>query len=96
MIINNKDHFSNETFDKHSPINTDWLLDRLRRGTAEDAERAIADNLMNMCYETRNNMPELFTAEGFSKLQGTSTDNYALSFCSEIMTCKAREGNPAV
>ena len=42
MIINNKDHFSNETFDNHSPINTEWLLARLPQGTAEDAERAIA------------------------------------------------------
>ena len=42
MIINNKNHFSNETFDNHSPINTDWLLARLPQGTAEDAERAIA------------------------------------------------------
>ena len=42
MIINNKDHFSQATFENRSPINTDWVLAHLQEGTAQDAKIAFA------------------------------------------------------
>ena len=42
MLINNKDHFTSETFENRSPINTDWVLGRFAQGTAGDAHRAVA------------------------------------------------------
>ena len=42
MIIDNKDHFAERTFENRSPINTDWLLAHFSDGTAADAHLAIA------------------------------------------------------
>jgi 1-pyrroline-5-carboxylate dehydrogenase len=42
MIIDNKDHFVERTFENRSPINTDWLLGHFPDGTAMDANLAIA------------------------------------------------------
>lgn len=42
MIINGKDHFSDEKFEDYSPINTDMLLGVFQKGTAEDAQEALS------------------------------------------------------
>lgn len=42
MIINNKDVFADEKFDDHSPINTDWVLAKMQKGTAAHAHQALA------------------------------------------------------
>lgn len=42
MVINNKDHFSEENFENRSPINTDWVLAHFPQGTAHDADLAMA------------------------------------------------------
>lgn len=42
MLINGKDYFSTEKFDDQSPINTDWLLGVFQKGTAQDAQIALA------------------------------------------------------
>ena len=42
MIIDGKEHFANEKFENRSPINTDWVLGIFQKGTAQDANDAIA------------------------------------------------------
>ncbi|MCK4900648.1 MAG: aldehyde dehydrogenase family protein, partial [Anaerolineales bacterium] len=42
MIINGQDHFADEKFEDHSPINTDILLGVFQKGTAKDAEAALS------------------------------------------------------
>ncbi len=42
MIINSKDVFSDDKWDDHSPVNTDWVLARLQKGNASHAQQAIA------------------------------------------------------
>ncbi len=42
MIIDGKEAFASEKFEDRSPINTDWVLGIFQKGTAEDANRAIA------------------------------------------------------
>ncbi|HET7205094.1 MAG TPA: aldehyde dehydrogenase family protein [Terriglobales bacterium] len=42
MLINNRDHQSNGTFENRSPVNTDWLLAHVAEGTAQDANLAVA------------------------------------------------------
>src|ERR1700678_826018 len=42
MVINNKDHFSRESFENRSPANTDWVLAQFPQGTAHDAELAMS------------------------------------------------------
>ena len=42
MIINGKDVFSDEKWDDHSPVNTDWVLARMQKGNASHAQQAIA------------------------------------------------------
>ncbi|MBN1265807.1 MAG: aldehyde dehydrogenase family protein [Anaerolineales bacterium] len=40
-FINGQDHVSNETFEKRSPINQNWLLGHFQKGTAENANLAL-------------------------------------------------------
>ncbi len=42
MIINGKDVFSDDKWDDHSPVNTDWVLARMQKGNATHAQQAIA------------------------------------------------------
>jgi 1-pyrroline-5-carboxylate dehydrogenase len=42
MIINGQDHFADEKFEDHSPIDTDVLLGVFQRGAAKDAELALS------------------------------------------------------
>ena len=42
MIINGKDLFSDDKWDDHSPVNTDWVLARMQKGSAPHAHQAIA------------------------------------------------------
>jgi 1-pyrroline-5-carboxylate dehydrogenase len=42
MIINGKDVFSDDKWDDHSPVNTDWVLARMQKGNASHAQQAIA------------------------------------------------------
>ncbi|UCF29683.1 MAG: aldehyde dehydrogenase family protein, partial [Chloroflexota bacterium] len=42
MIINGEDRFADEKFEDHSPSNTDQLLGIFQKGTAQDANDAIA------------------------------------------------------
>jgi len=42
MIINNKDVFADEKWDDHSPVNTDWVLAKMQKGSASHAGQAIA------------------------------------------------------
>lgn len=42
MIINGKDVFSDDKWDDHSPVNTDWVLARMQKGSAAHAQQAIA------------------------------------------------------
>lgn len=42
MIINGREVFSDEKWDDHSPVNTDWVLARMQKGNAEHARQAIA------------------------------------------------------
>lgn len=41
MIIDGKEHYSEEKFEDRSPINTDWVLGVFQKGTAEDARLAF-------------------------------------------------------
>jgi 1-pyrroline-5-carboxylate dehydrogenase len=41
MIINGKDVFSDDKWDDHSPVNTDWVLARMQKGNASHAQQAI-------------------------------------------------------
>ena len=42
MIIDGKERFASEKFEDRSPINTDWVLGIFQKGTAQDANDAIA------------------------------------------------------
>lgn len=42
MIINGRDVFADEKWEDRSPVNTDWILARLQKGTAVHAQQAIA------------------------------------------------------
>ncbi len=42
MIINGKDVFADEKFQDHSPINTDWVLAVMQKGTEKHAHEALA------------------------------------------------------
>jgi len=42
MIINNQDRFSAEKFEDRSPINTDWVLAKFQKGSAQDVKDAVA------------------------------------------------------
>jgi len=42
MIINGRDHFANEKFEDRNPANTDVVLGVFQKGTARDAEAALA------------------------------------------------------
>ncbi len=42
MIINGRDVTSDEKWDDHSPVNTDWVLARLQKGNAMHAQQAIS------------------------------------------------------
>ena len=41
MLINGEERFADETFEDHSPINTDWLLGVFQKGTAEHGQEAL-------------------------------------------------------
>ncbi len=42
MIIDGKDVLAEEKLEDHSPVNTDWVLARMQKGTAAHAQQAIA------------------------------------------------------
>jgi 1-pyrroline-5-carboxylate dehydrogenase len=42
MIIDGKDVFADEKLEDRSPVNTDWVLARMQKGTAVHAQQAIA------------------------------------------------------
>lgn len=42
MIIDGKDYFAAEKFEDRSPINTDWVLGIFQKGSAQDAQAAVA------------------------------------------------------
>jgi 1-pyrroline-5-carboxylate dehydrogenase len=42
MIINGKDVFSDDKWEDHSPVNTEWVLARMQKGNATHAQQAIA------------------------------------------------------
>src|SRR5512143_993525 len=42
MIIDNQDVFADEKLEDRSPVNTDWVLARMQKGTAAHAQQAIA------------------------------------------------------
>jgi 1-pyrroline-5-carboxylate dehydrogenase len=42
MIIDGKDVFADEKLEDRSPVNTDWVLARMQKGTASHAQQAIA------------------------------------------------------
>jgi 1-pyrroline-5-carboxylate dehydrogenase len=42
MIIDGKERFADEKFENRSPINTDWVLGIFQKGTAQDAQDAVA------------------------------------------------------
>ncbi len=42
MIIDGKDVFTEEKFEDHSPVNTNWVLARMQKGNAQHAQMAIA------------------------------------------------------
>ncbi len=42
MLINGQDHFVADKFEDRSPINTDWVLGTFQKGTAQDAQAALA------------------------------------------------------
>ncbi|MFH1184249.1 MAG: aldehyde dehydrogenase family protein [Chloroflexota bacterium] len=42
MIIDGKDVFAEEKLEDRSPVNTDWVLGRMQKGTASHAQQAIA------------------------------------------------------
>src|SRR4030095_14887843 len=42
MLIDGKDVLSDEKFDDHSPVNTDWVLARMQEGTPSHSQAAIA------------------------------------------------------
>jgi 1-pyrroline-5-carboxylate dehydrogenase len=42
MIINGKDVMADEKFEDRSPVNTDWVLARMQKGNAKNAQDAMA------------------------------------------------------
>jgi 1-pyrroline-5-carboxylate dehydrogenase len=42
LIIDGKDVFAAEQWEDRSPVNTDWVLARMQKGTAAEAQQAIA------------------------------------------------------
>ena len=42
MIIDGKDVFTDQKFEDHSPVNTDWMLALMQKGNATHADAAIA------------------------------------------------------
>ena len=42
MIINNQDVFAGEKFEDRSPVNTDWVLAVMQKGTEQHAHQALA------------------------------------------------------
>jgi len=42
MIINGKESYASEKFEDRSPINTDTVLGVFQKGTAQDAQAALA------------------------------------------------------
>jgi 1-pyrroline-5-carboxylate dehydrogenase len=42
MIINGKDAFADEKLEDRSPVNTDWVLARMQKGTPVHAQQAVA------------------------------------------------------
>ncbi len=42
MLINGEDYFTSEKFEDHSPINTDWVLAKMQKGGAQDAQAALS------------------------------------------------------
>ena len=42
MIINNQDVFAGEKFEDRSPVNTDWVLAMMQKGTEQHAHQALA------------------------------------------------------
>jgi 1-pyrroline-5-carboxylate dehydrogenase len=41
MIINNRDIFADEKFEDHSPINTDWVLASMQKGSEKHAQQVL-------------------------------------------------------
>ncbi|MGD0750205.1 MAG: aldehyde dehydrogenase family protein [Anaerolineales bacterium] len=42
MIINNKDVFAGEKYERRSPVNTDWVLTVMQKGNEQHARQALA------------------------------------------------------
>jgi hypothetical protein len=42
MIIDGKDVFTEQKFEDHSPVNTEWILAVMQKGNATHADAAIA------------------------------------------------------
>jgi len=42
MLIGGKEHFATEKFEDRSPVNTDWVLGVFQKGSAKDAQAALA------------------------------------------------------
>lgn len=42
MFINGEEHFTNDKFEDRSPINTNWMLAKMQKGGAQDANLALA------------------------------------------------------
>ena len=42
MIINNKDVFAGEKYERRSPVNTDWVLAVMQKGNEKHAQQALA------------------------------------------------------
>lgn len=42
MLIDGKDHYSEEKYENRSPVNQDWVLGVFQKGTAADAKAALA------------------------------------------------------
>jgi 1-pyrroline-5-carboxylate dehydrogenase len=42
MIIGNKDVFAGEKYERHSPVNTDWVLAVMQKGNEQHARQALA------------------------------------------------------
>jgi 1-pyrroline-5-carboxylate dehydrogenase len=55
MIINGEEHFADEKFEDRSPSNTDQVLGLFQKGTAQDANDAIA--AARSAFPTWSGMP---------------------------------------
>jgi 1-pyrroline-5-carboxylate dehydrogenase len=42
MLIDGQERWADETFDDRSPINSDWLIGKFQKGTAEHGQQALA------------------------------------------------------